>query len=324
MTKEQLQDFAKEVKIDKKKTIECSVTDFTHSLGWNKRSWKFKELADTFLKDNELMTEPYYYDEWCYANIVIKHMDSKKKISFNQSENKQLKILSSANKYVVTITNDSDLVKAKTLMKLKNHSQLPVLSNANSKKVNNILGYISWETIENSNSKSDKVSDYICKNKCILHRNTPLIDAIEKIIEQGFAIIEDDNHDISGIVTRKDISQHLFLDTKPFLLIEHIENTLKILLNNQCTYEEMYRILDYKKDEKFTFKDYVSLVDNKDIFAKLDLTIDKYVFVEQLKKIGEIRNDIMHFNPDSISDEDLAILTNTVSFLNKIMQKSDN
>lgn len=318
MTKEQLEKFAEEVKKDKKLTLQCNVTEFVNAFGWSKRTWRLQEEADTFLRDNELMTEPYYYDEHCYANIVIKHADSQKKICFNQSENKQLKIVHSAIKNVITITNDSDLVKATTLMKLKGYSQLPVVSNANSKKVNNIIGYISWKTIENANATSDKVSDYICKDKCILHRNTPLIEAIETIIEQGFAIIEDDNHDISGIVTRKDISQHLFLHTKPFLLIEHIENTLKILLDKKCTNEEMYKILNYKNnDEKFTFRDYVSLIDNEDIFAKLELTVDKYEFVEQLKKVGEIRNDIMHFNPDGISD--LSILTNTVNFLNKIV-----
>jgi phosphoribulokinase len=40
--------------------------------------------------------------------------------------------------------------------------------------------------------------------------------------------------------------------------------------------------------------------------------MNRRVVVERLSKIRDIRNDVMHFHPDGISDGDLATLRQTV------------
>jgi len=43
--------------------------------------------------------------------------------------------------------------------------------------------------------------------------------------------------------------------------------------------------------------------------------------VEELKRIGRIRNDVMHFDPDGPSPEDLTTLRKFARFLNDLEKK---
>jgi len=45
------------------------------------------------------------------------------------------------------------------------------------------------------------------------------------------------------------------------------------------------------------------------------LGVDRVVFGKGLDEVRRIRNDVMHFDPDGLSDEDLATLRRFVQFL---------
>ncbi len=53
-------------------------------------------------------------------------------------------------------------------------------------------------------------------------------------------------------------------------------------------------------------------------WSKLNLQIDKTTFIKKLHKIREIRNDIMHFDPDGISPEQRTELQQMAQFLNSL------
>jgi len=49
-------------------------------------------------------------------------------------------------------------------------------------------------------------------------------------------------------------------------------------------------------------------------WKKLRLEIDRVAFVSHLHKVREIRNDVMHFDPEGLEDADLDTLRELLSF----------
>jgi hypothetical protein len=51
-----------------------------------------------------------------------------------------------------------------------------------------------------------------------------------------------------------------------------------------------------------TFGEYIRLLEVPENWCRLGLNLDRPLIVERLSKIREIRNEVMHFHPDGISD----------------------
>jgi hypothetical protein len=67
-----------------------------------------------------------------------------------------------------------------------------------------------------------------------------------------------------------------------------------------------------------SFGEYVRLLQNPDRWQKLGLNIDRATFVKDLESVNRIRNDVMHFDPDGISPNDLDDLRKTAKFLQQL------
>ena len=66
------------------------------------------------------------------------------------------------------------------------------------------------------------------------------------------------------------------------------------------------------------FGAYVRLLENPERWAKLGLSIDRSVFVQQLEKVRAIRNDVMHFDPDGPAPSDLETLRHFAHFMEEL------
>jgi len=53
-------------------------------------------------------------------------------------------------------------------------------------------------------------------------------------------------------------------------------------------------------------------------WLKLKLEIDRVEFVKRLHEIREIRNDVMHFDPDGLDEGDLKNLRDFAQFLKRL------
>jgi hypothetical protein len=67
--------------------------------------------------------------------------------------------------------------------------------------------------------------------------------------------------------------------------------------------------------------EYIRLLENPKRWEKLAVKIERKTFVEELKRVGRIRNDVMHFDPDGPSPEDLKTLRKFVKFLSDLEKK---
>jgi hypothetical protein len=141
-----------------------------------------------------------------------------------------------------------------------------------------------------------------------------------------YVLVRDDTNKISGIVTTSDLSLEFRQLTEPFVLLGEIENHVRSLiqrggftdaqLRDCCDPNDMNRQIDGVFD--LTFGEYLRLLEKKDLWSKLNLSIDRTVFIDRLNEIREIRNDVMHFDPDGITELELATLRTFARFLQKL------
>jgi hypothetical protein len=151
-----------------------------------------------------------------------------------------------------------------------------------------------------------------------------LFDAIRIISEQDCVLVRAPDKTICGIVTAYDISTQFQQLTQPFLLLGDIENHMRYLISTKFTVEDLQQVKDpndadqeIKDVSDLTFGQYVRLLQNELNWAKLSMRIDRRTFVGWLDRVREIRNDVMHFDPDPIDVADLDLLKEFARFLER-------
>lgn len=321
MPREEFLELVKEIK-ENGKEFEITPRELLNFFGCEKRTTGNVAYINRFLNENQLETEPNFVNGWIDGDIIIKH--KKKATTKNEVDPIQrIKLLPSSNREPISITKESSLKEAITLMMMHNYSQLPVMSGAR-----NVIGYISWETIGcalTNGCKSEEAKDYIDNNITLLSYETPLMDAINIVIEKEFVLVYKNDKTISGIVTIADISSQFLSVTEPFLLLEQIENHIRQILNNKFLIADLIdfcKIDDYERDIQFiddlNFGDYIRIVGKPDNWEKLNLSIERSHFIKQLDKIRQIRNDVMHFDPEGITQEQRTDLIKMAKFLSDL------
>ncbi len=157
----------------------------------------------------------------------------------------------------------------------------------------------------------------------IIDYETPLLEAINDIIKHEFALVKQFNK-IKDIITIADVSQDFYKLSEPFLLLEQIENNLRVLLDGKYLLEEIKskckeedRDISYIDD--LSFGEYIRLIENEGNWEKLQIPIDRVCFINKLHEVRLIRNDVMHFDPDGITHEQHQILKKMSVFLQKFI-----
>ncbi len=69
---------------------------------------------------------------------------------------------------------------------------------------------------------------------------------------------------------------------------------------------------------RFELRRIYSAFGNDGRWKKVKVSIDRAVFCTQLNKVREIRNDVMHFDPDGILPADLERLRDFAHFLQRL------
>lgn len=234
-------------------------------------------------------------------------------------------VLEAATKPPTVIKRDAKLNEATTLMLLHKYSQLPVISNT----LRDLCGYISWETIGSAITngiKSDLVKDYMNPLVKTLSVDTPILKAINTVHKYEFVVVLSREREVCGIVTTTDISSQFLAITEPFVLLEQIENHIRLLLDDRFLLEDIHKICNPELEEReingiddLTFGQYIRLMENPANWVKLDINCDQTLFIKKLHEVRNIRNDIMHFEPAGITSEQHDLLRQVSEFLNKII-----
>jgi predicted transcriptional regulator len=334
-------------RLDKGEKVEpLTVRNF---LGWfmnsQRRGWYVVKTIREALDDQKLETFPdfnsAYIDsliEFRKTPILTKKEAEKQKQQANQdlSENiagketdellniddptYRLSRLEAANKDLIYIKPDNDLSEAVLKMITYDFSQLPVMQQPRRE----LKGVISWRSIGQKlalSKASTKVRDLMEPNFQLISADTSLFKALPLIIEHEYVLVKNKMNEICGIVTASDLSLQFKQLTEPFLLVAEIENHIRQMLMS-LDKELLVKGKDPRDTEReinsvadLTFGEYLRLCENPEIWEKLKLYIHRNAFCEQLKKIKDIRNNIMHFDPDGLEQDSIEVLRNFVRLL---------
>ena len=219
------------------------------------------------------------------------------------------------------------LTAATTIMQLSDFSQLPVMVSNKSKEVKGIITWKSIGTRLALGHECSLVKDCMEKPAQILQIDTPLIKAIGTITRHGYALIQAVNKDITGIVTASDLASQFENLAGPFMVIGEIEGHLRNLVHGKITVEQMRDacvniggVKEVNGPSDLTLGSYCALLGNPEYWTLLNLNVDRAEFCKHLDSAREIRNDVMHFNPDGISRTSTETLHSMARFFRDLVQ----
>jgi len=230
--------------------------------------------------------------------------------------------LDAANRAPVSVKPDSLVQQAVTLMLTHDFSQLPVMTTPREVK-----GVVSWKAIGSRlalQRRCEKVSDCMEPTQ-ILSWDEPLFEAISRIAANDYALVKGKDGVVCGIVTATDLTEQFHRLAEPFLLVGEIENGIRRILHGKFTAAELIGAEAPAQANRriesvanLSFGAYVRLIEGEGGWNKLGLAVDRSEFVSRLNKVREIRNDVMHFNPDGLEPAELQLLREFALFLKKL------
>lgn len=233
--------------------------------------------------------------------------------------------LRSAHTEPVSIAPDAYIRKAITLMMKHDYSQLPAMNGRTLK------GFVSWKTIGRKLALGGQptlvreMMDEVQPSQ-IVTLGLSLLEATRLLAMHEFLLVRDASV-VCGIVTAYDFTETFGTLSEPFLLLGEIENHIRNLLRGKfCTREldEVRDPLDTSSPiidvSDLNFGGYVRLLQKPGNWEKLQLQLDRDTFLADLDEIRSIRNDVMHFDPDGISEDELRKVREFARLLRQVQK----
>src|SRR5690606_11785129 len=141
----------------------------------------------------------------------------------------------------------------------------------------------------------------------------PFLEVTNDILRHGSVFVRGPRGTI-GILTKKDMGKRLREFAEPFVLIQEIERCIKYLLDGEFTSDELQSAAiggskaEIKSVDDLTLGNCQHLLANPEYWARLNIPLDRAMFVQKLGDVRDIRNRVMHFDPEDLNDEAMVCL----------------
>lgn len=210
--------------------------------------------------------------------------------------------------------------EAITLMLLNDYSQLAVMT----APPRGLTGAITWRSIAkewHTNPESNPRDAVVPAKQ--FRFDTDLIDVLPTLQLEDFVFVTDAENRITGIVTAADVVQAYGELATPFFLMGELDQILRRIVADTFSIEDVRRLCDrdrkrsLESHDDMTMGDYQCVLQNEDSWEVLGWPLDRKVFSKTLNELRETRNDIMHFNPDPVSDEVVGRLRAMIRLLRR-------
>ncbi len=307
--------------------VEVTVRELISKFGYQKRGDYINSYIRNGLEKYNLVTDKDFAIGWIDSLVTIQiDLDdpSAAKPDVASDPTHRIGSLEAANRVPTSVDPDSPLSAATTIMQLHDYSQLPVMKN---ERV--VSGVISWKSIGGRLALGRKC-DFVreCMDRAEeLPATAPLFESIARIAEHGYILVRGGDNRITGIVTATDLSFQFMQLAGPFLFVGEIEGHLRHLIHGKFTLEELRaasaseegRPIEGSAD--LTIGGYCRLLENRKNWEKLGelgSNIDRAEFVKHLDSVRQIRNNVMHFNPDGLSEDDFQKLRDIAHFFENL------
>jgi hypothetical protein len=198
-------------------------------------------------------------------------------------------------------------------------SQVPVMTTEREVK-----GTVSWKSIGTrlALGRTPRTAREAMDPHAEIGSEASLFTAIPVIVEHDYVLVRGLDQRIVGIITTSDLSLQFRQLSEPFLLLGEIENHIRRIIAPNFGTHELLAVKDPSDDARavtsasdLSFGEYKRLLEEPTRWARLNLQVDRVVFIGLLERVREIRNDVMHFDPDGIEPAALEALRDFAGFL---------
>ena len=316
---QKLEEIAQHIRDERKQGLEPSVRsqttrEFMAWFGYYRRSQWFCDTVREKLESLGLYTEPDFQNAYVDGPIVIR--DS---FESNPPADSTLRVdtLNAAHNGPIAVTPNDSLTKAITHMMGNDFSQLPVMTGPKTVK-----GIITWESIGTSRALGQtggEVRHYMHAAE-VIEGQRPLFEAVDIITRVGYVLVKAPDNTVTGIVTASDLNDLFLQLAEPFLLVGEIESHVRRIIHGRFTSAELASVMPAPAPKEtysiadLTFGAYCRLLQNPNLWEKLQIPLDRAVLVGRLEDVTRIRNNVMHFNPDGLDPNDILKLRDASSF----------
>ncbi len=156
----------------------------------------------------------------------------------------------------------------------------------------------------------------------IISTDDSFFSALEIIARHDYVLVRGKDKKIIGILTASDFNDQFRKMAEPFLLVGEIEKGIRGILLGHFTGEQLEAARGPSVENRkitgipdLTFGEYVRLLGTEFAWQKVDLHIDRQRFICWLDQVRNLRNNVMHFNPDGLEEADLVHLQKFAEFL---------
>jgi predicted transcriptional regulator len=227
-----------------------------------------------------------------------------------------------ANRPPISISPDGTIKEAVTIMLRNDFSQLPVMTS--DREVKGMIGWRSLGSRLSFGQQCEFVRDCMERHGEISVDDS-LFHAIAQIKQYDCVLVRDLTKKICGIVTAYDVSVTFHQLAEPFLVLGQIENFIRVLIDGRFSASELASVRASEDTSRvvhsvadLTLGECVRLLENPKNWERLELAIDRATFIKDLDGIREIRNDVMHFDPEGIDDDGMRSLREFAEFLERL------
>ena len=294
--------------------------------GASRRGAALIERIRSALADHGLKTEPDFASVWVdetvsIVNAVPQEIEGPSAVERLPPVTLTVSSLASANSDVAWINPSGELITAQSIMMRHDYSQLAVMTGPRDLK-----GAVSWESIaqERLRNPEAKLADCVIKPH-VVSTDDPLIQVVGLVIDHGYVFVRAHDGKVGGIVTMADLSEQFVSLAEPFIQLGEIERWLRRGIDREFDPDELAELLDPDDVDRevesagsLTLGELERLLEEPGSWARLGWPADRKEFVGALSEIRTIRNEVMHFSPDPLIDDDLKALRNMVKWVRSL------
>ncbi len=236
-------------------------------------------------------------------------------------------ILDAANRVPTMVAPDDSVAKAVQIMMQHDFSQLPVGTG-----IRSIKGIITWQSIAERaalGGTCGRAGDCVEAQPYYVDVEDNLL-TVATLIRQHERVLVRRHGAMCGLLTSADMVGQFERLAGPFLIIEDIEKQVRNLISSAFTLEAIQAAKPPEQDPNrriksaadLTFGEMQRFLDRPQHWQKLGTPLDRSTFVRMLDDVREIRNDVMHFNPDGLEEAARQKLRRAASFLERLSKIS--
>ncbi|MFK0015480.1 CBS domain-containing protein [Streptomyces sp. NPDC091027] len=248
------------------------------------------------------------------SGVSVTEEDDQQPVSYLVSN------VDSANRTPVSVTVGASLQSAMTLMVLHGFSQLPVLD-----EEGRLRGVISWETIGRARMGDPGAELAAATERRVREadRSDDLLEWINEIYQSGYVFVRDQDLKVCGLITAADLTVQFGTRVRPFVLIEEVEQRLRRVVDARIPLERIRAVVRRRPDavnsaSNLSFGDYKFLLLEDSNWQALGWAADRELLLTWLEQCRNFRNDLMHFSPDPLTEEQMNPVLGLLNLLRSL------